>query len=263
MVLSCWILNFACSAAEKQTSEEKKVTLQKTVEKLKTGKQVTIVAFGDSITEITFHTRGHMNWVGLLSEAIFEKYGNGVCTMINSGKCASSYTDALKRLDNDVLRFKPDLVILAFGMNDAGRGEKYLDTFRNEVRECVSRIRTACGSEILICTPNPIVTVNGLPLPKEQPVPGKPLETINRPLKLYSEALVQLAKELNCPVVDHYTLWTAMEFPPTLPVANPNTLWLRMSDAIHPGYQGHLVFFRELAPFFEVPKYFPWEEAEN
>ena len=89
---------------------------------------------------------------------------------------------------------------------------------------------------------------------------GKPLETINRPLKLYSEALVQLAKELNCAVVDHYTLWTAAEFSPTLPVANPNTLWQRMGDAVHPGYQGHLVFFREFAHLFEVPKYFPWEE---
>lgn len=261
--LLCWMCHPFIMADVKQTSEVKKMTLQKTVEKLKSGRQVTIVAFGDSITEITFHTRGHMNWAGLLSEAIFEKYGNGACIMINSGKCASTYAEGLKRLDNDVLRFKPDLVILAFGMNDAGGGEKYLDTFRNQVRECVSRIRAACGSEILIRTPNPIVTVNGLPMPKEQPIPGKPLETSNRPLKLYSEALVQLAEELNCAVVDHYTLWTSAKFPATLPVANPNVLWLRMSDAIHPGYQGHLVFFRELAPLFEVSKYFPWEEIEN
>ncbi len=155
------------------------------------------------------------------------------------------------------------VTFVAFGMNDAGRGEAYLDTFRNEVRECVNRIRNVCGSEILIRTPNPIVKVNGLPLPKEQLEANKPLETARRPLKLYSEALVQLAKELNCPVVDHYKLWTTREFPKTLTVANPNILWQRMGDAIRPGYQGHLVFFREMAPLFEVSKYFPWEEVEE
>jgi len=31
--------------------------------KLARGEQVTIVALGDSNTELTFHTRGHLNWV--------------------------------------------------------------------------------------------------------------------------------------------------------------------------------------------------------
>jgi hypothetical protein len=33
-----------------------------------------------------------------------------------------------------------------------------------------------------------------------------------------------------------------------------------MADAIHPGAQGQLAFFRELAPLFGVAPYFPWEE---
>jgi len=100
--------------------------MQRTLTKLAAGEHVTIVALGDSITEITFHTRGHMNWVGLLSEAILATYGNGVCTLINAGKCGSSYSEALQRLDRDVLRFAPDLVIVALGMNDAGRGRAYM-----------------------------------------------------------------------------------------------------------------------------------------
>lgn len=185
------------------------MTVKKTVVKLKSGKHITIVAFGDSIIEITFHTRGRMNWVELLSEAIFEKYGNGVCNMINSGKCALTYADGRKRLDNDVLRFNPDLVILTFGMNDADGGGKYLEIFRNQVRECIGRIRVASCSEILIRTPNP-VAVNGLPLPPEQAISGKPLETAKRPLKLYSEALVQLAEEnwiARLSITISYGLW--------------------------------------------------------
>lgn len=237
--------------------------MKKTIEKLKNGKHVTIVAFGDSITEVTFHTRGKMNWVQLLEEAIFEEYGNGICTMINSGKCASSYHEGLTRIDRDVLRFNPDLVIIAFGMNDAGAGLKGLSAFEDNVRKTVALICERCGSEILIRTPNPIVTVGGLPLPAEQPEPGKPWGKPEHPLKEYAAALVELAAELNCACVDHYTLWSSKVFTVKHPVANPCGLWPRMGDAIHPGAIGHLAFFRELASLFEVSEYFPWEEINN
>ena len=84
----------------------------KILRKLKAGKHVTVVSLGDSNTETTFHTRGRLNWAGLLAEAIFETYGNGVCTMINSGKCASTCQESLTRLKRDVLQFEPDLVII-------------------------------------------------------------------------------------------------------------------------------------------------------
>ena len=234
-----------------------------TLAKLRDGQHVTIVAFGDSITEITFHTRGRMNWVGMLSEAIFETYGNGICTLINSGKCGTTYQDSLDRLDRDVLRFFPDLVILAFGMNDAGGGLDYLETFKESVRETIRRIRHECGSEILIRTPNPVVTVNGLPLPEGQPFPGKPWEPETRPLRHYADALVDIAGETGCCVVNHYHEWTSKTFGCKHPVADPTGLWPRMGDAVHPGYLGHLAFFREMAPLFEVPRYFPWEEVEE
>lgn len=36
-----------------------------------------------------------------------------------------------------------------------------------------------------------------------------------------------------------------------------------MSVAVHPGTQEHLVFSREIAPFFEESKYFSWEDWKN
>lgn len=235
--------------------------MNRTLARLRAGEHVTIVAFGDSNTELTFHTRGHLNWVGLLGEAIFETYGAGVCTLINAGKCGSSYREGLGRLDRDVHRYRPDLAILAFGMNDALAGLAGLEAFRDDVRRMGRAIREACGSEILIRTPNPVVTVHGLPLPAEQPAPGKAWESPQRPLNQYAAALVAIAAEMDCPVVDHYSLWTRKTFAPRQPVADPTGLWPRMADAIHPGFLGHLAFFRELAPTFDVPPYFPWEEV--
>jgi lysophospholipase L1-like esterase len=237
--------------------------MQRTLAKLRAGEHTTIVAFGDSNTEITFHTHGRMNWVGLLAEAILETYGHGVCTLVNAGKCGSSYAEGLTRLDRDVLRFAPDLVVLAFGMNDATAGPAGLDAFAANASAMVRRIRDACGSDILIRTPNPVVTVHGLPLPAEQPTPGRPWECAARPLAAYAQALVSLAAEEECALVDHYALWAERRFHVAQPVADPTGLWPRMGDAIHPGELGHLVFFRELAPLFEVPTYFPWEEVET
>jgi lysophospholipase L1-like esterase len=235
--------------------------MQQTLAKLKRGEHVTIVALGDSITEVTFHTQGRMNWVGLLEEALFEEYGKGVCTLINSGICGDSYRNCQSRLERDVLRFEPDLVILALGMNDPQNGRDGLPAFRENVRSVVSRIRESGKSEILIRTPNPIVTVHGTPLPKEQPCPGRPWEPEERALEEYAAALVLLSDELECSCVDHYTLWKNREFQVKHPVADPTGLWPRMGDAIHPGYLGHLAFFRELAPLFQLSPYFPWEEV--
>jgi len=55
--------------------------------------------------------------------------------------------DLLKLLYNNVLCcFRPNLVVLASGMNDTGIGEKYLNMFRNNARECVNRIRSTCAA---------------------------------------------------------------------------------------------------------------------
>lgn len=232
--------------------------MKRTLSKLKRGEHVTIVALGDSITEITFHTKGRMNWVGLLSEALTAHYGPNVCTMINSGRCGGTYEQALERLDRDVLRFNPDLVMLSFGMNDS-RGAAYLERFKACVNEIIDRIQDECGSEILMRTPNPVVVCNGLPLPHEQPRAGGPWATEARQPRRYAQALVDIAARRSLACVDHYTLWSEATFSAPHPSTDPNGLWPRMSDGIHPGYAGHLAFFRELAPCFGVSGYFPWE----
>jgi lysophospholipase L1-like esterase len=238
------------------------MSLDRTLEKLRAGEHVTIVALGDSNTATTFHTRGHATWVALLEEALFEAYGADACTLINAATCGSSSARQLDRLERDVFRYMPDCVIIGFGMNDALGKLDGIDAFKDRMRALVGAIRERCGSEILLRTPNPVVTVHGVPLPPEQPAPGKAWESERRPLAVYAAAIVGLGRELGCPVVDHYTLWTKKTFTVKHPVADPTGLWPRMADAIHPGSIGHLAFFRELAPFFEVAKYFPWEEVE-
>jgi len=228
-----------------ETSTNQNPKLERVLAKLNRGEQVTIVALGDSNTELTFHTRGYLNWVYLLQEALFEKYGPNRVIMINAGNCGTGAADGLARLDPDVLRFKPDLVIVCYGDRDTGA-----------LRKLVRRLQES-GAEVLLRTPNPVVAPN-MPPVTPPVVAGKPW-----PGDTWGEAaknIVALASELNIPVVDHYRLWVEADAAHLgAPVTNPNKLWMRMSDASHPGPAGHVAFYRDLAPVFGLSTKLSWE----
>lgn len=237
------------------------ISLPRTCAKLNAGEQVTIVCLGDSNTAMTFHTQGRLNYVGLIEAGIFERYGDNKARVINAGACGDRVLRALDRLDRDVLRFNPDLVIVGFGMNDANTEAPIETTFLQPMRQLVARLRQA-GTEVLLRTPNPVVGVNALQpaFPAGLPAgyqPGRPIPDDVR--RVYSQALVRLAGELRCPVVDHYQLWIQHPQLPYLGVNDPNSLWVRMSDPVHPNGRGHLAFYRELAPFLNLPVQLSWE----
>ncbi|MBI4028575.1 MAG: SGNH/GDSL hydrolase family protein [Verrucomicrobia bacterium] len=231
--------------------------MKRFLDKLKRGEQATLVALGDSNTELTWHTAGRLNWVGLLQEALFETYGRNLAVTINAGCCGGTAAGAISRLDRDVIRFQPDLVIVAFGMNDAGQAEPGLAAFSDAMRRIARTLREKCGCEILLRTTNPVVVVNQPGLPTGH-TPGAEWPGLHQ--HLYARRTVELAKELDCPVVDHYTLWMQAENRDQRLPQPTNHLWMRMSDAIHPGALGHLYFYRELAPLFDLPLAFAWEK---
>lgn len=220
--------------------------LKQLLSKLAKGEQVTIVALGDSNTELTFHTRGYLNWTGLLQEALYEKYGANRVIMINAGCSGEGAPGGLARLDRDVLRFSPELVIIC-----------YWDSNMDALRKIVQKIRVSGKAEILLRTPNPVIAVNQPPVTPAV-VAGK--EWPGSDKGEVAKKIVALGKELNILVVDHYKSWMEADASHDgPPVSNPNKLWMRMSDSFHPGPWGHLAFYRDLAPFFGLPAKLSWE----
>lgn len=222
------------------------VRMDRLLAKLEKGEQVTIVALGDSNTELTFHTRGHLNWPYLLQEALLEKYGANRVIMIDVGCCGEGAGGGLARVDRDVLRFNPDLVIIC-----------YWDGNMDDLRKIIEKIKAAGKADILLRTPNPVVAPNMPPVTpavvagKEWPGSGK---------DEVAKKIVALAKELNLPVVDHYRSWMEADSSHHgAPGLNPNKLWMRMSDVTHPGPLGHLAFYRDLAPYFGLSPRLSWE----
>ncbi len=75
----------------------------------------TIVALGDSITDDL------QGWFGIFSHVLEITVPEADFTFINSGVSYNTSTDALKRLNRDVLAHNPDWVIVALGTFDAQR----------------------------------------------------------------------------------------------------------------------------------------------
>lgn len=216
-------------------------------------KFVTIVAFGDSITAVNHHTLGSLNWVGLLGMGLLgtDVFPQGF-TVINSGNGGDDMTHALARLDRDVLRFNPDIVIITFGMNDCRMSTP--EEFRGRLREAIRRIRAQGECSILLRTPNPMVQMLGGKELNDIPLgDGTVLKT---DLAAYARSIREVAAEQKTLCVDHYTLWTR-----SMLSSCAGDMVQLMSDPIHPNAVGHRRFYHELAPLFGAHRnfFYEWE----
>jgi hypothetical protein len=180
--------------------------------------------------------------------------------MINSSRCGASFRGEMKHVERSVLRFEPDLVILGLVPVEHEEGAGF-EQCAGHGRAYIERVREACGADVLLCTHNPVVFGFWQPLP-EGAEPGEAFAHSPRRPEAAARALARLGEETGCAVCDHYALWKRHRVPYAHPGANMQQLRLRMSpDTVHPGPIGHLALFRDLAPLFDVAKYFPWEEV--
>ena len=166
--------------------EGQKRFVERTRRDLESGCNVTIVAFGDSITAGFAVRRGFPSfWKALLAE----KYPEANVEMINSGISGDMSLDGLARLDFSVLSYEPDLITINFGINDCVLGLG-LDEFEMNFVEMVRRIRAGPNSEILLLSSQPLET---------QPYDRMVLD--------YYQAVERVAREMDVGFVDVYGAW--------------------------------------------------------
>ncbi len=198
-------------------------TVEAVAKELRTGEPTTIVAFGDSITGVYYHTGGRRAWADMLAIALEKTFPRARIAMHNAGISGHTSAQGLARIENDVLAKKPDLVVVMFGMNDAARGS--LEEFDKNLREIVRRCRRA-GAAVVLSTPNSVY------------------ENPHRPtarLAEFAETVRRVAKELNAPLADSYLAYEALR-------AKDENAWrMLMSETIHPNMNGHRLFAEVMA----------------
>ena len=159
---------------------------KKTVEDLRGGCDVAIVALGDSITAGFAVRRGFPSF---WKEMLQQNYPEARIELINSGTSGDTSADGLARLDWSVLSYEPDLVTINFGINDCVMGLR-LEEFELNLVQMVRRIRSGPNSEILLLSSQPLET---------PPYDKMVLD--------YYQAVQRTAHEMDVGFVDVYGAW--------------------------------------------------------
>lgn len=136
-------------------------------EKLREGKPVKIAFLGDSITLGAESTRwwndkydeSSLTWKGRVVHALREKYPSSKIEVIEAYKGGVTIEYGLEKIA-EVLAQKPDLVVLAFGVNDAdsdvgGPPKSSIEMFRKTLASLADQAHAA-GSDVLFVTPFPL-----------------------------------------------------------------------------------------------------------
>lgn len=124
-----------------------------------TAQELTVVAFGDSTTA---PRKNVVTYSDVMRDEF--KNRNLAIKVINSGVPGNTTAIAKERFEKDVLAYKPNLVIIQFGTNDAAvdvwktppedKSRVAIDVYEQNLRGFIAAVK-AQGAKIILVTPAP------------------------------------------------------------------------------------------------------------
>ena len=153
--------------------------------------------------------------------------------MINASIGGTMAAQALSRLDSQVLKHEPDLVIVCFGLNDVnGSLEDYLSSLEKIFKRCKDK----CG-EVIFMTPNMLNTYVCEDTHEQyRDYAAKTAEMQNGGrMDEYMSAAVELAKNVGVTVCDCYSKWKELS-------KEQDTTALLVNGINHPVSEMHALF---------------------
>lgn len=160
--------------------------LVNTQTKLEQGTPCSIIVIGDSLTRGWMVSQGYVDF---LRRMIPEKYARANVTVSAQGVPGDSSGDGLYRLERDILRHDPSLVMIQFGLNDLFIGESP-DRFETNLHTMVERIKDTLSSEILLLTSS-LIFHNGE----------------SQRAQAYYDRIIETGEDFNIPVVRVHEYW--------------------------------------------------------
>ena len=183
---------------------------------------VTIAFLGDSVTQGCFecfiNEEGNVDTVfdrksaysSRLCEILQILYPRAHVNIINAGISGDNAINGLDRYERDVGKFNPDLVVVAFALNDSGRGREGLEDYTRAVGCIIDKVKKS-GAECIILTPNFKQQKSSCHI--SDPILKKISEDIDAGceiLKLYVEAEKKVAINKGVKICDVFSAWEKM-----------------------------------------------------
>ncbi|MBN2314460.1 MAG: SGNH/GDSL hydrolase family protein [Sedimentisphaerales bacterium] len=206
---------------------------------LRQKQSLTVVAFGDSVTQgyTGVHTREpSVVYHHQLKRLLEERYPTHIFNILNAGLDGNTAETACKRLDS-VIRHDPDLVVIQFGLNDiAANGLYGLRAFERAVTRIIDRLRRETRADLVLMTPNFIATGDNPRLPPCLKKSGEwkgliEMQNGGVPAQ-YAQLIRRIGAEKNVAVADVYAAWEQLS-----EQTDTNT-WLA-NGINHPDARGH------------------------
>ncbi|MCL2155747.1 MAG: SGNH/GDSL hydrolase family protein [Leptospirales bacterium] len=124
------------------------MNINNTLNKLKSGEKVKLVALGDSLTYGWMTQYGFLDYLEIL---VNKKYLNSQLLIINKGVPGDTAADGLHRVERDVIKLFPDLVFIQFALNDAYSGLS-ANEFQKNIESIIGKIKERLDPEIALLT---------------------------------------------------------------------------------------------------------------
>ncbi len=187
---------------------------------------ITWLITGDSITHGALHTHGFRSYPEHFAERIRWEMRRVRDVVINTGISGDRVPGLAGDLEHRVLRFKPSVVSIMMGMNDAVKGDKGREEFRTAYLQLIDRLRDESDALILLHTPNPITAASG-------PLRGD--------LPAYAQIIREVAADKGVALCDQDKMWREY-----LTRRKTNLNYLLNDGTIHPNGKGHVLFVHEM-----------------
>jgi lysophospholipase L1-like esterase len=200
-------------------------------------KEVTIVGFGDSITEaiVGMPNKGK-RWLNILNEQLNDRFPDIYFRTINSGVGGNSDREKMIRFEKDVLTHNPDFLLLEFGgnNNDFQRPERLVSP--EQTMEYLEQIKNRISSKtkiILITFPYVIENLHAVYTCVEKTDTYfeyfNEFGGVNGALEFYREKCRKFAQKYDLPVINLDVIMRK--------IMNPDTL--TMKDGVHLTEEGN------------------------
>ena len=173
-----------------------------------------------------------------LSEILHTFFPKAHINIVNCGISGDNAANGLSRMERDILPFRPNLVVVSYGLNDAHLREEGLERYTTPLDGIFKKVKEA-GAECIFMTENVMNTHVSCHLTNERfrEIAQNSAKIQNEGiLDMYFEAAKRVATENGVRVCDCYAKWKAMM------AAGVNTTELLSNYINHPTRELHYLF---------------------
>ena len=153
------------------------------------------------------------------AEILYEKFARSGIECINRSRYRETSFDGVWTFDEDIEPFRPDILILNFGIDDAFR-PVYRSEFQENHVQIIRRARKLFNTRIILATSHTF----------DDPYD---MDAVN----IYYRSLRIVAKDLLCELIPIDSLWAGYIYEKAL-----NSSELCLADTRYPDERGHKIF---------------------